>query len=142
MHFAVLEMDFAIDRTGRVAPSHEARYRQFGSWITSCYGHPVTSAGTTSGGNVTLTLPSGATIDRVVIQEDQAQGQRIRGFSVDAQSSGSWTTILTGTGVGNKYIGVASSGVTGATSIRLRVTSAIAEPQLLHFGVYAPCPSS
>ena len=32
----VLEMDFAIDRTGRVAPKHAARYKEFGDWVKSC----------------------------------------------------------------------------------------------------------
>ena len=32
----VIELDFAIDRDGLVNPVHEARYRSFGSWISSC----------------------------------------------------------------------------------------------------------
>ena len=31
----VLEMDFAIDRTGRVALAHEQRYGELGDWIRS-----------------------------------------------------------------------------------------------------------
>ena len=37
-------MDFAIDRTGRVDPKHEARYKEFGNWLKRCYSDPVASA--------------------------------------------------------------------------------------------------
>ena len=39
----VLELDFAIDRSGRVEPSHAALYKAFGDWRRSCYGTPVAS---------------------------------------------------------------------------------------------------
>ena len=34
----VMELDFGIDRTGRVDPTHAALYATFGGWIKSCYG--------------------------------------------------------------------------------------------------------
>ena len=34
----VIELDFAIDRDGLVDPVHATRYREFGDWISSCYG--------------------------------------------------------------------------------------------------------
>ena len=37
----VLELDFAIDRDGRVAAAHAERYRQLGRWIRRCYGHAL-----------------------------------------------------------------------------------------------------
>merc|ERR1712050_142129 len=55
----VLELDFAINRDGRVDPRHAERYREFGQWIHSCYGQPFASAYTHGGWNVTLmTNPS------------------------------------------------------------------------------------
>jgi hypothetical protein len=52
----VLEMDFAIDRTGRVDPIHAARYTELGDWIRSCYGTPVGEiAG--KGGSFLIQLP-------------------------------------------------------------------------------------
>lgn len=89
---------------------------------------------------MTIQLPASSTIDRVVIREDQSKGQRIRSFVVEVQVSGSWVSFLNGTGVGNKYIGVAPKPVSNAAAIRLRVTAASAEPQLLQFGAFSPCP--
>jgi hypothetical protein len=40
----VMELDFAIDRRGKVDPAHKALYAQFGSWISTCYGSPVATA--------------------------------------------------------------------------------------------------
>ena len=140
---AVLELDFAIDRTGKVAPLHEARYREFGAWITSCYGTPVAETMPTNGSSeVTLALPAGAVIDRVQIREDQSQGQRVRSFQVEVQVGSAWQPFITGTGVGNRYIGVAPANVTGASALRLTVTGSIAPPQLAQFAAFAPCPTS
>lgn len=66
-----LELDFAIDRTGNVAPDHAAAYRQFGAWMRSCYGSPL-ATGTIAAGSdtVTITIPSGpVSVDRVSMVE-------------------------------------------------------------------------
>lgn len=45
----VLELDFAIDRQGRVNATHAARYKQLGDWVRGCYGTPL--ANTTASSN-------------------------------------------------------------------------------------------
>ena len=110
-HNTVLELDFAIDRDGLVAPSHAALYKRLGDFIRTCYDASPLAVGTTtmtsatsaagdnlrapkpdgvSGGlagevgvaSVTLQLGSDdapKTFDRVVLEEDQTAGQRVRG---------------------------------------------------------------
>eukprot|EP00041_Stephanoeca_diplocostata_P020989 m.480671 g.480671 ORF g.480671 m.480671 type:complete len:634 (-) comp21709_c0_seq4:260-2161(-) len=138
----VLELDFAIDRTGRVDPKHEARYGEFGDWIRTCYGTPVGSfVGSATGSVFTINLTSAQSVDRVVIRENQAHGQRIRAYMVEYSGTGAaddWKTFSTGTGVGNRFISVLAAPVKAIT-LRLTVTSALAEPMLKDFSVYAPC---
>lgn len=139
----VLELDFAIDREGRVNDTHAARYTEFGTWIRNCYGTPVANT-TGSGSQLSFHMPTGAgAVDRVMLREDISQGQRIREFSVEYQGSagGAWTAFASGTSVGNKFISVAPAPVT-ATAFRLNVTSSIAEPVVSTFAVFSPCPSS
>lgn len=66
----VLELDFAIDRDGLVAPSHAARYKQLGDYIASCYGSDNVAAmaiGNPGQDSITLAvLPRN--VDRVVLQ--------------------------------------------------------------------------
>jgi hypothetical protein len=64
-------------------------YAAFGKWIQSCYGKPVAStAGPAGGANVTLSIPAGATIDRVSAMEDQTQGEGITGWQIRAKQWG------------------------------------------------------
>jgi alpha-L-fucosidase len=138
---AVLELDFAIDNTGNVDPTHAAMYAQFGTWIRSCYGTPVVA---TSGNatTLTLTLNGATTVDRVIIQENIRLGQRVRAFSVDVlpKSTGTWQNFLQGTSIGHKFIGLGTP-VPDATQIRLTITSSAAPPILINFAAFAPCPS-
>lgn len=57
------------------------RYKEFGDWIRSCYGSDGLIAYTSGNGTeLSVSIPTGSTIDRIVIQEDQAFGQRIRKY--------------------------------------------------------------
>ena len=125
---------------GLVDPRHAARYKEFGDWVRSCYGSPVAE---TAGNGAVFHLPvpsAGATIDRVVIRENQKFGQRIRAWHVEAQVGGSWQPFGNGTGVGNRYTLVAGASV-APKALRLTVTAAIAEPMLMQFAAFdaAPC---
>lgn len=140
----VLELDFAISRTGQLDPAHTARYKQLGAWISSCYGTPVART-SGSGQTLELTVPPAAnnTIDRMWIREDLQHGQRIRNFTVEYMAAGSesWTPFSAGRSVGNKRIDLLSAPA-HVSKLRLTVTAAIADPMILDFAVFAPCPSA
>ena len=57
----VMELDFAIDRTGQVAPSHAALYKAFGDWRRKCYDHPIAAA-TLLPGASSVVLPLGVAL--------------------------------------------------------------------------------
>ena len=139
----VLELDFAIDRSGRVEPSHAALYKAFGDWRRSCYGTPVASGALNHTGagaaaapySLEVTAPT--TVDRVVLAEDQRHGQRILQYRVTVKETGA--VFANGTAVGNKRI-LLGANVTG--TLRLEVLStALGLPPLVTMGAYAPCPS-
>ena len=85
---SVMELDFAIDRTGNIDPTHAERYAEFGAWIRSCYGTAVARTPWSLTDTLELAVAStdgaGIGIDRIVIQEDISRGQRITSYSVDA----------------------------------------------------------
>lgn len=135
----VLELDFAIDRDGLVHPDHAQLYKQLGDWIRACYGKPLAqAAGNTT--LLTLSLPAGARVDRVVIEEDQAAGQRIRAWTVEAESGGAWASVTSGKAVGNKRIATFPNAT--PSSLRLRVTESAAIPSVRRFAAFAPCPAA
>lgn len=124
-----MELDFAIDRTGNVHPSHQAVYEALGDWIKACYGSPL-ATNTSRATTVTATLPTAIVIDRVVLAENIAEGQRVRNFTVAVQLGAStWTTVGNGHSIGNKRIVLFSKAVT-ATAVRVTMAGSAGEPEV------------
>lgn len=148
-----LEMDFAIDRTGRVDPAHAALYATLGGWIRSCYGSPVAeksskppteelwiSSGSPNVWSLELDLGA-AVVDRVVIREDQAYGQRILAYKVYAiASDGTKSSFSNGTAVGNKRIDLHNAGgVSGSVVLEVMSTAMDLPVVLKSFAAFTPC---
>ena len=146
----VLELDFAIDRDGLVAPSHAARYKELGDWVRSCYGAQAVLAEArdvacaAQGCSVEIALGgAGGSVDRVVVQEDIGLGQRIRAYTVEVMGAGgAWQPFSEGHSVGHKRIDLGTP--VNATRLRLTVTAFIAPAPLTiaRFAAFAPCPSA
>lgn len=140
----LLELDFAVDRTGNVHPAHAARYAELGQWISECYDTPVASTRVQlpgSNGRVELSLAGGGqVVDRVMLREDQSRGQRVRQFVVDGRVAGhGWARLANGTSVGNKRIALFGANVT-VTGLRVQVTDTAAAPVFLQeVSAFAPC---
>jgi len=136
----VLELDFAIDRTGNVASDHAQRYRDLGNWIRSCYNYPLDS----KSGNTTqlmLSIPDNITIDRIMIQENLTYGQRIRQYIVEVSyDSTNWSLFSSGTSVGNKKIDIGKA--MNTQYLRLTVTGYTDIPSISKFAVFMPCATS
>jgi len=137
---AKLELDFAISRTGQLAPSHVAAYAAFGAWISACYSTPLARA-TPAPGATTVTLDLGAAavdVDRVAMQEDLSQGQRVAGYVVEfLAANGSWAAFSAGVTIGSKRIDVLAAPVS-TTALRLTVLDSFAPPQLASFAAFSP----
>jgi alpha-L-fucosidase len=74
-------------------------------------------------------------IDRVVIQEDQRQGQLIRAYVVEVQLVGNdsiWMQLSNGTSIGHKKIDLFAAPVT-VTAVRLNVTKSVDTPRIRRF---------
>merc|ERR1712039_367721 len=91
-----------------------------------------------SGATLEINLADPVTTDRLMIQEDQSQGQRIRSYTVEAQIDGSWKQLSSGKSVGNKRIDHFDT-ITAKT-FRLTLAEAAQWPvSVTNFGVFAPC---
>lgn len=160
----VLELDFAIDRTGKVDPRHKTLYAQFGDWIHKCYGTPaglvgflVDSAADDPTNSTSVTTYSGfvqggktppfeisidvgkVAVDRFMIREDLSVGERVLAYSVVQNGK----TLTSGKAVGNKRIDLLPSGltVTGKISLQVHSTAADLPPKITVFAAFRPCPS-
>lgn len=120
----VLALDLAPDRTGLVPADAAARYKQLGDFIRSCYDDPVPSKEVKSQvwGEYRMTFDKPSVIDRIVMMEDQTNGQVIRGYNVYAKIIDSdgintatdvpWTQVSGGKSIGHKRIDIFDNPIT------------------------------
>lgn len=146
----VMELDFAIDRTGRVDESHAALYESFGTWIRSCYGTAAAESSlipaeadlwTPTPGKVwSLELQLDAPVDRVVIREDLRFGQRILAYRVVATGAdGLEPPFAAGKAVGNKRIHVGKKVVGVRLRLEVSTTASSLPPVVKSFAAFEPC---
>ncbi len=83
---------------------------------------------------LTVTLGAPATVERVVLQEPIALGQRIAAFEVEADVGGTWRRVAAGTTVGYKRIVPIPR--TQTSRVRVTIHSARATPLLSEVGLY------
>jgi len=132
-HNCGLELDFAPMNDGSMNISDKQRYKEFGDWIKACYDTPVA---TTTSGAKSITLDTkGAVVDRVVIKEDQSQGERVLQWSITA---GAGEIVSNGTSVGNKIIMLLKE-AKAYGELTLHITEAKAWPTAVTFAVHKPC---
>lgn len=134
----VMELDFAIDRRGQVDPAHAALYAQFGSWIRECYGNATATGELDGSGSTVLEIQVNTAVDRVVLQEDQSEGQRVLQYQVTlVQKGGDQSVFSQGRSIGNKKIDLGHS-ATGMLRLEVQRT-ALNLPPKLRFSAFAPC---
>ena len=151
----VLELDFAISRTGLLEQSHVDLYKTFGQWIRNCYGSPIAQAQLPQG-IYTLTIPldtngpSGVLMDRIVLQEGlsvDTYGQCVTNYTLEVLEVGMSDWSLFGKSnahlIGNKRIELNSPtpGTIGpamnVTAVRFNVTKYLCEP-IVNISVFSP----
>ena len=127
-HNAALIIDFAPLPSGIIPPAQVATAAALGTYISSCYNAPIVQ--TSGNGALVLTLMPSAPVamDRIVVREDQRNGQQVRAFTITAQLGDGSSVVVTASGssIGNKFIQVLPQPLTVAM-LTLNVT-AIASP--------------
>jgi alpha-L-fucosidase len=93
----------------------------------------ATDDGVTSG-TIDLEWPRPVTFDRLVIREAIALGQRVAGWTIEAETDGAWTRVAEGTTIG--YRRIATFKPVTTARVRVSITKAVACPTLTTIGVY------
>eukprot|EP01083_Nonionella_stella_P184431 669495_1 len=140
----VLELDFGIDRTGNVAPDQYMRYKEFGDWIRQCYGKSLNSthAKAMDGDNNMLKLEvmnsESKLFDRVMIQEDLMQGQRVRQFDITINGN----RAVSSTVVGHKRILLLPQNVSTPATVTFVLKGFVGDSvDITNFAVFSPMDS-
>ncbi len=91
------------DPEGLLPEPDVQRLKEWGDEIRRRFSNPLgTCSG--SGNKVELDLGTLQKVNHIIIQEDIAQGERIRKYRVEAQVKGKWLTVANGQSVGHKRI--------------------------------------
>ena len=94
-----------------------------GCYFASGVAGEVETTPADSSDTVLLEFGSAKPIDRVVIREDQTEGQAIRGWEIHGETTnGTWRVLANGSSVGNKWITLLSNNIT-VTALKAVVTA-------------------
>ena len=112
----ILELGITPKGNGLLPDSQVARSKELGDFIRYCYGNPVykVSNATDGCGTHFMHFDPPASIDRIVLMEDQTKGQVIRSYQVHAKIVDGqtavvdlpWILVSNGTSIGHKKIDI------------------------------------
>lgn len=126
-------LGLVIDDRGLVPDADVQRIEELGREIERQYGSPMMRTEGT-GNELNLKFEKETNVDRVIIQENIAKGERILGYKLEGLKSGQWIVLDEGSSVGHKRIARFESQLLEA--IRIVVTESKAEPQISNFAVF------
>jgi len=130
---STLIMGLTPDPDGLMPEPDVKRLKEWGDEIKRLYADPVASV-SGKGKKVELKLPKIQPINRIVIKEDIALGERIRKFVLEGKTKKGWEKIFEGSCIGHKFIHQFDA--IEVSSVRLNVLESSGEPQLLDISVY------
>jgi len=133
-HNSTLIMGLTPDNRGLLPQSDVERCKEWGEAIQNVFSNCVGQTGG-KGNVVELNFPKPKLFDHIVLQEDIAEGQRVRAYKVEVRQGDSWCEIASGTCIGHKRIHRLDIPVT-AGHLRLLVTKSIATPKIRKLAVY------
>ena len=128
-----LLLNIPADRRGLLPDADCARAREFGDEIRRRFGRSVAETHG-SGDSLTLSLPSPARVDHVVLQEDCSAGQRVHVYRLEGRVQGKWVVLGKGTAIGQKRIQPVTPAVLDA--VRLVITSSVGQPAMRRLAAF------
>lgn len=136
---ANLLVNMTPDPSGRIPEVEVERMGAFGAAIEGLYSKPLAETDANDrwreGNSLELSWEKAVAIDRVVLEEDFTQGQRIKRYAIENLVEGKWTTIAEGESVGRKRVQLFDPVQTN--HIRLRVTETEPLPKVRQFAAFA-----
>jgi len=125
------------DPYGMVPPEDVLEYYQLGQTIQRCYSKSIAEASGNGTISLSLTFPHPNTqFNRIVIQEDQTFGQRIREYELESIYGTKYVKLSNGTSVGNKRIEIFNPPIE-ADGIVLTIHSYVDIPIIAKLAAYS-----
>lgn len=131
---ATLIIGLTPDPSGLLPVGDEKRLQEWGEEINRRYSTPL-AKGNGNKKTITIQLDKDKPVNAYIIQENIAQGERIRQYKIEAKTNGKWKTVDQGESVGHKRIGKFDP--VNATALRLTVLQEIATPDIINFSAFS-----
>lgn len=96
-------LGLVVDNQGLVPQADVERLEAYGREIDRQYGHPDKQVQGESN-ELALELDTPTVVDRIILQEDISQGERVLEYQVKGFGNGQWHTLTQGTNIGHKRI--------------------------------------
>jgi alpha-L-fucosidase len=129
---AQLLLNVTPDRTGHIPEPDARRVAEFGSELRRRFASPL-AEGEGQGRELVVRLPAARRVDHVVLAEDIAGGERVRGYRLEGRAAGGWTLLGSGSAIGHKRI--QPVGPIEVDVVRLVITASAAEPLIARLAV-------
>ena len=133
---SVLLLNLPPDQRGLIHENDVAALQKMRSILDATFGNDLAkNVPALRNDSMILLKPNGkVTFDRVMLQENFRQGQRVESFVIEYLDDAGWKELARGTTIGYKRI--LRFQPMRANQIRLRITSARDVPEITHFGLY------
>jgi alpha-L-fucosidase len=132
-HNSSLILGLTPNADGLMPEPDVSRLKEFGDEIVKRFANPVVAV-SGKGTGITATLPGRQTINHIVVEEEIANGERVRRFSLEGKTSKGWTTIFEGSCIGHKFIHRFDD--MDVSAVRLHVMESKGEVQIKSMKVY------
>lgn len=132
-HGATLLLNAAPDDRGLIPESDVLRLREFGREIQRRFDQALAET-SGDGDRIEVELGGMSVIDRFVMMEDLAYGERVLEYVLEARVDGQWLALKRGSAIGHKKIDAVAPVRTD--KIRLRIMKASAVPKIRKLAVY------
>ena len=130
---AQLLLNFTPDRRGLIPDADCARAAEFGKEIQRRFGRSVAET-SGSGDSLELSLPASRRIDHVILQEEIAEGERVREYRVEGREGERWVALGSGSAIGHKRIQPVEPRT--VTALRLVNVRSAGTPRIRRFAAF------
>jgi len=132
-HNSTLILGITPGTDGLLPQPDVARLREFGREIRRIFSAPLAST-SGSGDRIDLNFDGAMQFDTAVIQEEIAQGERVRAYRLEIDRDGTWQPLAEGTCIGHKRIHRFS--LRQADGVRLIIDRAVSTPLIKNLAVF------
>jgi len=133
-HNCNLLLNATPDTTGLIPEAIVPHYADFGKEIRRRFGQPLAET-RGEGQTLEMALDRPAAVDRVILMEDIAHGERIRAYEIEGLVPGNtWQKLCAGISVGHKRIQQFQR--TEIARLRFHATRSVATPKLRRLAVF------